>query len=167
MAAAAAGGVVVAAGWIFVINSGESFVGTEPAQTRWRKALMSSGVGLRGCCSSSLMVGGGGGTRSGNVEMGGAVVVISVLGAADGVEFSAPSRVGVIAAERFLACGSGGLVVTGRSESVGLSAFGDALVWVIMADALTPVELVFALHLTMLSSSSDEMSTTIWADIIP
>ena len=99
--------------------------------------------------------------------MGGVIVEISVLGAADGVELSAPSRVGVIAAERFLACVSGGLVVPGWSESVGLSAFGDALVWVVVADALTPVELVFALHLTMLSSSSDEMSTTIWADIIP
>lgn len=37
---------------------GESVAaGTEPAQTRWRKALMSRGVGLGG---SSTVVGGGG-----------------------------------------------------------------------------------------------------------
>ena len=64
----------MAAGWIFVIKRGGSSVGIEPAQTRWRKALMSRGVGFRGACSSLLllllssMVEGGG--RSRNVEMG-------------------------------------------------------------------------------------------------
>ena len=33
--------------------NGESFAGIEPAQTRWRKALMSRGVGLGG---SSLLL---------------------------------------------------------------------------------------------------------------
>ena len=73
-----------AAGWIFVIKRGGSFVGMEPAQSRWRKGLMARGVGLRGACSPSLllssMVGGGGGRGgNGNVEMGGVLVAILVL----------------------------------------------------------------------------------------
>lgn len=49
---------------------GESLAaGTEPAQTRCRKTLISSGVGLGG---SSTMVGGGGGS-------GGVVIVEGVL----------------------------------------------------------------------------------------
>ena len=154
-----------AAGWIFVIKRGGSGVGMEPAQTRWRKALMSRGVGFR-ACSPSSMVGGGG--RSGNVEMGGVLVVVFALGGADGVQVSGLFCVGVIVAEWFLACVFAGFsepgLVTG-SETVGLSAVGDTLVGV-LADVLMPVELVFALPLTTLSSSSDEMSTTIWADII-
>ena len=50
-------------------------------------------------------------------------------------------------------------LVTG-SDTVGLSAAGDILA-AVLADVLMPVELVFAPLLTTLSSSSDEMSTTI------
>ena len=103
------------------------------------------------------MVGGGG--RSGNVEMG---VIVGFWGA-DGVEVSGPSCVGVIVAEWHLDCVFAGLV-TG-SETVGLSAADDILA-AVSADVLMPVELVFAPPLTTLSSSSDEMSTTVCADII-
>ena len=75
----------------------------------------------------------------------------------------------MIVAEWFRACIFAGLsepgLVTGWLETVVLSAVGDTLVG-ILADVLMPVELVFALPLTTLSSSSDEMSTTMCADII-
>ena len=90
----------MAAGWIFVINKGGSGVGMEPAQTRWRKALMSRGVGLRGCCCCSSppsMVGGRGG--SGNIALRGGggvlVIVVSVLERADVVESSCLSVIAV------------------------------------------------------------------------
>lgn len=61
------------------------------------------------------------------------------------------------------------LVVTG-GETLGLSAvrdiFGELLANVVVESVgCVPVDLVFVLLLTASSSSSDDISTTVWADI--
>lgn len=74
----------------------------------------------------------------------------------------------------FLGCVLAGLweqpVVIG-AETVGLSAVGGilkAVLTMVLVGSVDgfAVDLGFVLRLTALSSSSDEMSTTIWADIV-
>ena len=148
---------------MFVIR-GQSLVGTVPAQTRCRKEWMSRGVGLGG---SSLVV----------VDDVEGVLVIGVLRSVDGERFWGAFRsvgVGEVAVDWFLGCMLAGVselaAVTG-AETFGLSAAENILDG-LLADVLLatvgflPVDLVFVLLFAAFSSSSDDMSTTIWADII-
>lgn len=149
---------------------GESLAaGTEPAQTRWRKALISRGVGLGG---SSTVVGGCGSDDDVIVE---GVLVVCTAGSVGSLGASCSRWVIGVAAVVdwwFLGCVLAGqpAVVTG-ADTVGFSAVGgilEGLLTIVLVGlgAGFAVGRVFVPRLTALSSSSDEMSTTIWADIV-
>ena len=148
---------------MFVIR-GQSLVGTVPAQTRCLKELMSRGVGLGD--SFSVVVD--------DIEN---VLAMGVLRSVDGERFWGAfrsARVGEVTVDWFFGCMLAGvleLVAITGAETFGLSAAGSILDG-LLADVLLatvgwfPADLVFVLLFAAFSSSSDDMSTTIWADII-
>ena len=144
---------------------GESLTGTEPAETRWRKSLMSRGVGFGGSDSAVGVVG----------WLLGDAVAAAVWGA--GTALFGDASGSVRGGDGFvdwllgytLVGSLGRLAVTG-AESVDFAATGEVLVGVLTAvlgvsEGCFPVDLALVLLFEALSSS-DEMSTTIWANIM-
>ncbi len=145
---------------------GESLAGIEPAETRCLNSLMSRGVGFGGSCSGV------------DVGVGGKMVVdaAAICGAVKARSLVASCSVwgGVAFVDWHLGC-----MFTRLSEQptvalariVGLCAVGevlDGLLTAVLVESVGcfPVDLVLVLLLEALSSSSEEISTTIWADMM-
>ncbi len=150
---------------MFVIR-GASLAGTEPAQTRWRNWLRSRGVGL-GVSSRGgrRREGEWVGVLAGGVMGGGGSAWVLGAWLSGGRSVATGGWLG----GRFV--GLWGLLAAVGAERVGLSAagnvLGEGLANVLLeSGGCLPVGLVFLLLLAALSSSSDEISTTIWADIV-
>ena len=148
-----------------LIIRGASLTGIEPAETRCLKSLMSRGVGFGGSCSGV------------NVGVVGKMLVDAALCGADKARsLVASCSVWVVVAS--VDCRLGRMFAwlseqpaVALAETVGLCAVGEVLVglWTavrVESVGCFPIDLVLALLFGSLSSSSEEISTTIWGDIM-